>query len=1293
MPGRSGFGGRFVAVREGEQGNQPAGERPKDQSVDEVDIGAVGADPVETGSESGGGEAAGSEAADRGELVACTVATSADLPWVRVLRQSFRTEHPGIAFRTLIVDVAPSDGWDDMITPAAIGVSDLELSRLATAYTGEELCAVLRPRLLEWLLRDGVPVLALDRRVLVLGSLSDLVTDALSRAPLALVPRALATLPRDGLRPSPDELHAAGMFTPDLLAVAPGAEPFLQSWEQRLREAPEAVGSRLDGAATTLDYQLLRDQGLGLSVWNAMHRELWCPEGGVLTAGDRPVRSVHFEGFDPRRPWLLSAAIADRPRVLLSEHPLLAELCAGYHTELVRSGYSEANDDDQFAALPDGTLLPPALRTEYRQAWLAGEQSDDEPIPPAAVGPAADLPGFLAWAGSAADAGQRAAGLSRWAAALWRSDSELRAEFPDPHRADARAYRQWCASTGVAAGRMPADSVLSEPRALTLRLLDQLGVTVSGEGPVADALRLAVRASGLPSAEDAVYPVVLYAGEPDFPPADRYAVAVQANADSAHLARGDWAECWVPSEATSRLLRRGAVPEIRALRLPVPERDQVDPDDRGRMRAQLAIPDVFTFVSIVDHERERSDNALGSVAAFGKAFPDSDDVRLAFLVRNARKCPEAAERLRLATASDRRIQLIEDVADVDPRPFLVAGDCVLSLHRADAATGSDAIAMTLLDATARGIPILASEHGAVAEQFGDSGGFLVRCPQPGEPDLACAADLMRDLVEDPAGAHRLGMVGRQYVRQEWSATACSPQLRALVEQAYRNWRSQRSQSQLADDLDDPLRPLLAAKHALLRRPDVDVSSRIPMAPALRKGVLRVLHHYDAHLRDVLRTMLDGIERTASELVRRQDLAGAVDGEGLVEVRTELDRLSDRLAQLGNQLGGTDDGVLRMRSELASQGRQLRLLEEGAPATAEDQRQQVDAVAERLDRLTVALDRTLDRIDTLEARTADSLSERDNRMEAGLRAASQSIRVSDALSRVVLREHSRNTTIEAPGEPTSLVLCDAGLLRLPAEDVVMLPWLSTHGVWEPELSAFIDSLLEPDGIFVDVGAHVGYHAIRVLSRLGTSGAVVAVEPAERERELLRHNVSVNVSETIAEHLSVIAAAAWDQPEELQVGAAFTGGVDVRPVSAAEAEQRDGGSPAGRELFTPQGDDAGLLVPGVRLDQAIEADEQLRGLRVSVVKVDVPGRGHRALGGMVRLLRRDRPNVVCSFSPTATEELGDDPAAALREFNTWGYDIVPLGEEVAITPDRVLDAVSSAGAGATATLWLRPKRRRE
>jgi FkbM family methyltransferase len=248
-----------------------------------------------------------------------------------------------------------------------------------------------------------------------------------------------------------------------------------------------------------------------------------------------------------------------------------------------------------------------------------------------------------------------------------------------------------------------------------------------------------------------------------------------------------------------------------------------------------------------------------------------------------------------------------------------------------------------------------------------------------------------------------------------------------------------------------------------------------------------------------------------------------------------------------------------------------------------------------------------------------------------------------------------------------VLTDVGLLRLPADDAFMLPLLSSNGVWEPELSELIDSLVEPDGIFLDVGAYIGYQTVRMLSRLGTSGAVVAVEPSPAAMELLKHNVDVNLPDRIAERLVVVEAAAWESAGELRGEPALTGGLSVEPL----AED----SPA-----------EGQRVRATRLDKELEERPELQGMSLSVVRVDAPGRGHRALAGLVRLLRKDRPHVFLEFSASATEGFGDDPVTVLKEFRMWGYDLVPVATRQPALPEQIVSAMEGLRS---ITLWLRPR----
>ncbi|MET9632856.1 FkbM family methyltransferase [Lentzea sp. NPDC006480] len=1143
-------------------------------------------------------------------ICACTVATAAELPAVKVLSSSFLAEHPEGRFVALIVDAQPEHAGPGLITPTEIGVSELELHVLATSLDADALKAALRPRLLEALLTQGMPVLYLDPWVQVFGSLTKLVLEALRNAPVVLLPRTLRPLPSDGLQPGPAELHELGAFDPGFIAVDEGAEPYLSSLDM-----PAIV-----------PHHVVRDARLGLSVWNVADRPLHRTESGSLAVVGQDLLTVHFRGFDPKRPWLLSADFAERPRVLLSEHAEVAELCTAYRAELVRCGWSVVPVPYRFDSLIDGTLIPSELRADYRTA---------SPTPSPAFGEDGGG-GFLTWACEQTDSGG-----TRWADAVWRADSLLQQQFPAPYGADADAWREWCAGVGVASGRLPVPAV-PQPRSEGPALLDQLGVSVVGNGPLSELMLAAARASGLPVSTSAGYPVVVRTSADDEVPAGRFVVDVALDATAADDRTGV-NELWVSSDVARAAAERIGGPIVRVVPVPV-----VDVGAREHTSG-----DVVVFAAIADHSLDRAGNVLGAVSAFLSAFPDRSDVELRIAVSGAFEHPEAAERLRLATASDQRISLVED-DDV-----CLTADAVVSLHRGGA---DDRIALRLASLAVRGVPVVASDHGAVAELFGKTA-VLVPCHQGAEPDVQAAARLLHSLAGDLPTAEALGAAGREHVLSVRSVARVAEVLRERVEHAYRGWRARRPKPKPEVD---PMLALQSAKHALLRQPNIDTAHRTPMAPALRKIVLRALDHYDNHMRQVLHTLIDGVERTVSELVDRQDALRSGVGAGELELlRAELEQVAERQSHFGDQLIGVDDGVVRVRADMASQGRRQRDVEDAVVAEAAKRATSDEVLAERIDKLTVALDRTLDRIDSLESKVVEVFRERDTRLDAAVRAAHQAQQTADALRRVVVRQHENAD--DAPEVRSSLVLCDAGMMRLPSDDAFMLPLLSSNGVWEPDLAELMDSVLEPDGIFLDVGAYVGYHSIRVLSRLGLMGAVVAVEPDPSAAALLRHNVSANLPAAVASRMTVIEGAAWDSAGELAVSPTLTGGVSVSPLAPdASAEV--------------------ARVKSVRLDKELEGIALAQGMKLSVVRVDTPGRGHRALAGLVRLLRRDRPHVFLEFSATSTADFGDDPVTVLKEFGVWGYDLVPLATRQTASPDQIVRAMEGLRS---ITLWLRPR----
>ncbi|MBQ6641629.1 MAG: FkbM family methyltransferase [Saccharopolyspora sp.] len=1196
---------------------------------------------------SAGGFAEPAGDAEQALLVGCTVAGPSQLPAARVLGQSVLRNHPGARFVVLALEDS-ADMPGEVVPPHRVGIAADEFARLAMACTAEQLRAVLRPRLLQHLLASGATVLYLEPSVQVFNEFDDLLRELTPDRPVALVPRVLRTLYADGFRPSATDLADCGPFDPGVLAVRPGAEDFLNAWSDQVRADP-TVGMLLDSAPALVDHLVLRDPGVGLSVWNAAQRELITTGDGDHAVDGSLLRSVHFDGFQPQRPWLLSTHYADRPRVLLSEHPVLAGLCASYRNALVEAGYTR-EQPHPYDALPDGTPLPDALRRDYLDAW----QRDAAPASPFQSGDAARE--FLGWACEPADEQQRGHGGSRWTAAGWRDDPVLRKDYPDPFGADADAFHDWCAGVGVASGRVPEAAVRRLGDTERSALVDQLGVAVLGSGRTAELVRAAVRASGLPSADTPYYPVVLRCEPGLAVPAGRHLIDVHPDTTTESV------ETWVLSEATRQEARRAGGPAARVVSLPVLDPGPVDLPTRKGARARYGLSEEFVIGAFADHADEHRDNVLGLVTAFLAAFPDRDDSCLLIAVTGAAEHPEAAERLRLATVSDPRIRLVED--EIGAGVLLAASDCVCSLHRAE---GGDAYAMRLLDVAAHGVPVISGDYGAVSELLGARGAKLVPCRDQGEPDIDAASAMLRAAADDPEGTAEFGLSARDHLLAEHNVGDAAARLREHVEHAYRNWRTKWAKDRHGD-LDDPLHPLLAARHALHRAPDVGAGGgRNAVAPALRKAVLRMLSHYDEHIRDVMRSLVDGVEKTAAELLRRQyDADGG--GAELDLLRADLSRIDQRHDRLDERLTSIDDGMVRARADLADQHRRLRELEGAGSADAGSDR--TENLAQRLDTLTGAVERTLDRIDALERDRAEPA--RDQELETGLRSASHdaayALHRTDVLQRILLREHERNT---GTGDGSSApVLCDAGLLRLPADDSLMLPWLSSHATWDAEVSGLIDSLLEPDGIFVDIGAYVGYQTVRVLSRLGNSGAVVAVEPSAAGRELLQHNVEMNVPTATGHRLVTIADAAWDAPGDLVAEESLAGGIAVRPPGESD--------PA--EVQT---------VPGVRLDRELENNAELEGRKLSVVHVDVGARAHRVLGGLVRLLRRDRPSIVCTFTPSGIQELGDDPATALREFGTWGYELVPVGRTQPVSAAELLEAIDAAGATSTVKLWLRPK----
>lgn len=1239
------------------------------------------------------------------------------LPAARVFVESYLRHHPGAAVRVLVLDASGDmpfepDGAGDvrLVTADLLDMSRDDFHRMAAAYTVTEFATALKPWLLRLLLTEFDTAMYLDPDIQVYAPFADEVATLAGQFGVVLTPHVTEPMPRDGLRPSEADIMASGVFNLGFVAVSCDGMPFLDFWAARLRHdalvAPDEqmfTDQRwVDNVPALFRHTVITDVGYNVAYWNAYQRPV--RRSGAkheLTAGGKPLRFFHFSGYRPERPWLLSTHFADRPRVLLSDEPVIEELCARYRDRLRDAGYGETLESIPygFAALPDGTPLSPSMRRTFRDAWVAAER-DGTPLPPSPFADGGDTK-FLAWAAEPADAAQRAAGGTRWSMAVWQARNDLRAAFPEPLGADAAAFRDWCATSGVAEGELHPAAIPEPPCSRTVAVADEPGVNVLGyltaELGVGEMGRLvldAVRTAALPVAAvvdddvanrtahpidagllgDPRYPVSLLCVNADMTrhvlglhpeiAEDRYVIGLWSWELSQfpqwmHAAFADVAEVWTISGFTRAAIAVRAPVPVRLFPVPVrdPYPDGVPPtrDSLGTTRFLF----VFDYQSIFERK-----NPLAVVDAFTRAFDVDDDVELIIKSINGNRHPEDRERLRLAIADHPGIRLVEDyLSAAEMRQLFESADCYVSLHRAEG------FGLTVAEAMAHGLPVIATDYSGSAEVLTRHTGWPIgyrlvpvgpAChPYPkdaewAEPDVSAAAAAMREIVDDPAAAREVGRAARAHVLATRSRQAAADWVAARVAEARERWRATRTVA------DAPPAPppgdFAGAREALRWRADTTAPSRMPLAPALRRAVLRGIDHYDHHQRTVLGAVVDVTETNlhavaghVAEVDRRQESEHRLLKDMLGEVRDAA--AADRIAAHEAVAGEAD----RRSAEIAR-----------LDAVSREQAARLDTLERTLAQVSAERDRLDHKMMTL-------LSERDSRIDSMQRAVATAGPRLTALHTAIERHHEL-LTANPPDIATATVATDVGVLRLPADDTVVLPWMREYASWENEEATLVDHFLCPGGSFVDIGAHVGYFTVRALRDVGPTGAVFAVEPWATARELLARNAAANVPAATAAALTTLPVAAWDADESLALWQGEPGNSGDHRVG------RRGGEP----------------VDGVRLDGVPE----LRKRRIDVVKCDAQGQDHRALAGLSEVLTTDRPHVLCEFWPDAIVAAGGDPVAVVDQYTGWRYDPVPVSDEVVSdvlagrdveNPLSAKELVSSArdSSSGFVTLWLRPQ----
>lgn len=776
---------------------------------------------------------------------ACTIVARNYLPQARVLTKSFLASHPDGRVTVLVIDGTgefrdSSNEQFEMLTVGDLVGDQNDLQRMAALYSVLEYATALKPWLLRTLLARGShTVMYLDPDIQVFSPLTQI--DRLAQDhELVLTPHVTSPMPRDGKKTGESTLLSAGMYNLGFIAVGQRSQAFLDFWCARLRRdcvvdphGMKFVDQRwIDFAPGIFDSAILRDPSYNVAYWNLDHRTL-SEESGTYLVTSQPLRFFHFSGYSPQARHLLSKHQMPNPRILLSEDPVLLQLCNEYAEFLESEGYQTSPTKEEYAysRLANGISFDQHIRRLYRQEVARADRGLCEyPPNPFTIDGAEKL---RAWLNEPAEECATKSPISRYIAALYKSRIDVQAAIPDGLGSNQDMLAAW-AQQEVVAQRLDRRLVRSQDYSNTdAQVLRELptwappdalrpGFTVIGylkaELGVGEWGRLtaqAVEAAGIPLATHRITSTTSRQLHPyesvrvDVYDLDTNILAVNADqlpyvskmlGDRCFHGRyniGQWAweleefpsewsgsfdlvdEVWAISEfarTSLALVTKKPVFVCPPAIVPPTSTPQIDRNALGLPEKRFIYLFAFDLLSVLERK-----NPLGLIDAFKRAFPTVDSPLLVLKIINGDQRVADLERIRLAVRDRSDIMIMDQYLTAQEQAALMnAADCYISLHR------SEGFGLTMAEAMAIGKPVIATAYSGNMDFMDATIAYLVRW-KPGtvpagcapyavgshwaEPDLDDAARLIRSVFENQSEAARVGERARRCVLEEHGTSA------------------------------------------------------------------------------------------------------------------------------------------------------------------------------------------------------------------------------------------------------------------------------------------------------------------------------------------------------------------------------------------------------------------------------------------------------------------------------------------------------------------------------------------
>jgi len=198
-------------------------------------------------------------------------------------------------------------------------------------------------------------------------------------------------------------------------------------------------------------------------------------------------------------------------------------------------------------------------------------------------------------------------------------------------------------------------------------------------------------------------------------------------------------------------------------------------------------------------------------------------------------------------------------------------------------------------------------------------------------------------------------------------------------------------------------------------------------------------------------------------------------------------------------------------------------------------------------------------------------------------------------------------------------------------------------YEADVTGVFRRLLRPGMNVLDLGANIGYFSLLSARLVGAGGSVLAVEPNPRNARLLEASRLANGFGQIR----VVQVAAGAEPGLLVLHRSHSNGTTSPAPDSAE------------HVLDSE------TVGAVRAETLVPD-----GRRIDLIKADVEGAEYLALSGCSTLLRRDRPVIICEFSPSLMPGIsGIDGPGYLRWLQGFGYRLSVIRPDSTLQPEDV------------------------